>query len=61
MTRAVTLAGFALIAVAAVLLELTARHRGRATLADTIARAPRLLVLTTWLWLGWHLFARVDW
>lgn len=61
MTRAVTLAGFALIAVAALLLELSARHHGRATLPDTLAKAPRLLVLTLWLWLGWHLFTRATW
>jgi len=61
MTSTVTLAGFTLIAVAAVLLELSARRRDRATLADTITQAPRLVTLTAWLWLGWHLFARATW
>jgi hypothetical protein len=61
MTRTVTLAGFAMILLAALALELWSRRHDRATLVDTITRAPRLVTLTAWLWLGWHLFARVDW
>lgn len=61
MTRTITLAGFTLIALAALALELRSRRTDRATLPDTLTRAPRPLLLTTWLWLGWHLFTRTDW
>jgi hypothetical protein len=66
MTRAVTLAGYAVLVIAAISLELTARGRGRATFGDVVAlslrrRPVRLTLLAAWLWLGWHLFVRVDW
>jgi hypothetical protein len=66
MTRAVTLVGYAVFVTAAVALELTARARGRATFGDVVTlslrrRPVRLVVLAAWLWLGWHLFVRVDW
>jgi hypothetical protein len=66
MTRALTLAGYAVLVLAALGLELAARARGRATFGDVVAlalrrRPVRLVVLAAWLWLGWHLFVRVDW
>jgi Family of unknown function (DUF6186) len=66
-TRTVTLLGYAVLALVGVGLELRARagHRG-ATLARALAavgraRPIRALLLVGWLWLGWHLFVRVDW
>ncbi len=67
MTRLVTLLGYGLLAVCALVLELTARRAGRlATLGDVLGAAVgrwpvRLLVQAAWLWLGWHLFVRVEW
>lgn len=67
MSRAVTLAGYALLVAAAVGLELMARRRGRGTTfagAVALARRPwpgRALLLASWLWLGWHLFVRSHW
>jgi Family of unknown function (DUF6186) len=67
MSRAVILAGYVVIAVTAVALELAARRDRRwATAGDAIVvvtrRWPvRLLLLAGWLWLGWHVFVRVDW
>jgi hypothetical protein len=68
MSRAVTLAGYAVLAAVAIGLEIAARRgRGRgATLGEAldglVRRWPvRLLVLAVWLWVGWHVFVRVDW
>lgn len=67
MSRAVTLIGYAVLLAAAVGLELAARRwRRSATFAEALTavlarRSSRLLVLAGWLWLGWHLFVRVDW
>ena len=67
MTRAVTLAGYAVIALTAIGLEVAARRSTtRATFGDAVTAALRrpairLAVLAGWLWLGWHLFVRVDW
>jgi hypothetical protein len=67
MTRAVTLAGYVAILAAAVAFDVGARRRpGRATFGDVVTLVVRpwpvrLAVVATWLWLGWHLFARVDW
>jgi hypothetical protein len=67
MTRTITLLGYALVAVAAAALELVARRSGRvATLGQALAAARRwwplrAVLLAGWLWLGWHLFVRVDW
>ena len=66
-SRAVTLAGYALIATAAVGLEVIARRSGRlATFADALTTALRhwpcrILLLAGWLWLGWHVFVRAHW
>jgi hypothetical protein len=66
MSRSVTLLGYALLVVSAGGLEVAARRRGSATLGDALtitlrSRAARLTLLAAWLWLGWHLFVRVDW
>ena len=67
MSRGATLAGYAVLLVAAAAAELFARRRGRwATFAEALAMvraAPlaRLLLQAGWLWLGWHAFVRVDW
>ncbi|MDP9386659.1 MAG: DUF6186 family protein [Actinomycetota bacterium] len=67
MTRLVTLGGYAVVAAGALGLELVARRSGRfPTFAEAVAvilrRLPlRVMVALAWLWLGWHLFVRVDW
>ena len=67
MTRLVTLLGYGLIAACALGLELAARRSARlATFGqalDMMLRRPaiRVALLAAWLWLGWHLFVRVDW
>lgn len=67
MTRSVTLAGYVVVAVLAVALELAARRSPRlATFGEVLAlalrRLPwRLLVHAGWLWVGWHVFVRVEW
>jgi hypothetical protein len=66
-SRAVTLGGYAVIALLAIGLEVVARKSGRfATLGDVLAhglrRWPcRTLLQAGWLWLGWHLFVRTHW
>jgi hypothetical protein len=66
MSRPVTLAGYAVLVLVALGLELAGRARGRARFGDVVAlalrrRPVRLVLLAAWLWLGWHLFVRVDW
>lgn len=66
MTRLVTLAGYAAIAAWALGLEVAARRGAGGTLGDALAVAlrpwpVRMIVLAAWLWLGWHVFVRVDW
>jgi hypothetical protein len=67
MTRTVTLLGFAVVATAAVVLEVVARRSGRlstfpAALSVALRRWPfRVAAQLAWLWLGWHLFVRVEW
>jgi hypothetical protein len=66
MTRLVTLLGYAVIAASAVGVELAARRRGAGTFGDALAAAlcrwqVRMIVIAAWLWLGWHVFVRVDW
>jgi Family of unknown function (DUF6186) len=66
MTRLITLLGYAVIVATAVGLELAARRRGDGTFGDALAAAlrrwpVRMVVVAAWLWLGWHLFVRVDW
>lgn len=62
-SRTVTLAGYVILALAAVLIEARARTSGRATFGDAVSAAlrpwpGRLLILAGWLWLGWHTFVR---
>lgn len=67
MTRLVTLIGYFVIAVCALAAEIAARWTRRmATFASAVSlagsrRPSRLLLQAGWLWLGWHLFVRVDW
>jgi len=67
MTRELILAGYAAAATAAVALEAAAWRSGPpatlgATLSAVLRRRPaRFLLLAGWLWLGWHIFVRVDW
>ena len=63
--RAVTLAGWAVLAVAAAALEVRARRRpgrlvplGAAVALALRIRFVRFAALAGWLWLGWHLFVR---
>jgi hypothetical protein len=73
MNRGSTLAGFVILAAALVLRELSAQ-RARSqhrvprplTFGELVVGVARLShvrwpLLVGWLWLGWHLFARVDW
>jgi len=67
MTRELILAGYVAVVAADVALEAAERHRGTtatlgATLSAVLRRRPaRLLLLAGWLWLGWHVFVRVNW
>lgn len=66
MTRSATLAGYAVILLALVANELAARRDHRPTLGLVVASLTRWpptlwLLRAAWLWLGWHLFARVRW
>jgi hypothetical protein len=63
-SRNVTLAGYAVLAVAALAYELAARRwRRTPTLAEAVEwvtrwPAARALLLAGWLWVGWHVFVR---
>jgi hypothetical protein len=66
MNRTLTLIGYAVLAAVAVGLEVAARRGRGATLGEALRRLVRrtpvrLLVLAVWLWVGWHVFVRVDW
>ena len=67
MTRTVTLLGYAVVAASAVVLEVVARRSERpstfaAALSVALRRWPfRVAAQVAWLWLGWHLFVRVEW
>lgn len=67
MTRFVTVLGYVLLVLLSVGLELEARRLRRfATFGQVLTLAlrrwpVRLLLLAGWLWLGWHLFVRVEW
>ncbi len=64
MSRAVTLWGYAVLAVAALAYQVVGLAvRRTATLGQALTRvmrprAGRVLVLSAWLWTGWHLFVR---
>jgi len=65
--RTVILAGYVAVAIGALILETSARRGGPTasfgtTLSTVLRHRPaRFLVLAGWLWLGWHIFVRVDW
>ena len=64
MTRALTFAGYVVIAVAIGLHERRTRASGSATFVDALtlvtrSRVGRWALVGGWLWLGWHLFVRV--
>lgn len=67
MNRTVTLAGFALLAVAMLVYELVGLIWGRtARLGQTLhmvagSRWGRWVLLAVWMWLGWHVFVRASW
>lgn len=67
MNRDLILAGYVALAVAAVALELAARFTGRVPkLGDAVSvfnrTVPgRWLLLSAWLWAGWHFFVRARW
>lgn len=72
MSRGITLAGYVALVAALALQEVSARRATRKhqvgrqlTFAEIVAvvRRSRLRwpLLAGWLWLGWHLFARVSW
>lgn len=66
MTRVVTVAGYALIVVVGLGLELIARRSRRLAsfgemLTVALGRRPlRVLLQAGWLWIGWHVFVRVG-
>jgi hypothetical protein len=65
-TRTFTLWGYAVVAAAAIGLELAARRGVCATFGEALSVAVRrwpvrVLLLAGWGWLGWHMFVRVDW
>jgi hypothetical protein len=65
-SRTITFAGYAVIALAMVVAELVARRSGRVPTAgqalDVLRGRPvgRALLLAGWLWLGLHTFVRSD-
>jgi len=64
MNRAVTLWGYAVVAVVAAAYQVAGVVLGRtATLGEALrrvtkVRAGRFLLLAAWLWVGWHTFVR---
>jgi hypothetical protein len=62
--RDASFAAWALLAVAVVVIEATARRTRRlptltAAVGALTARSPlRVVLLLSWMWLGWHAFAR---
>jgi hypothetical protein len=66
-TRAITIAGFAAVITALIVLEIVGRRPASRipTLGEWLGyvmrpRSGRALVLLGWLWLGWHYFARLT-
>jgi hypothetical protein len=64
-TRAITIAGFAIVVTAMIVLEVLARRPGSRipTVGQWLGylmrmKIGRVLVLLGWWWLGWHYFAR---
>ena len=68
MIEDVSLGVWALLIAAVLVTETIARTRARRfpSIADLVhpllqPRVTRWLVYAGWLWLGWHVFVRVDW
>jgi hypothetical protein len=66
-TRAITIAGFAAIITALIVLEIAGRRPANRIpmLGEWLGyvmrpRTGRALILLGWLWLGWHYFARLT-
>ncbi len=64
-THAITVVGFTAIAISLIGLELAGRRAGsRVPTAGEMfgflmqTRITRVIILVSWGWLGWHLFAR---
>lgn len=66
MSRAVTLAGYALLVAAVLALQVVAVvGRRSATFGEAVSfvtrrRAGRWLLIAAWLWVGWHVFVRAH-
>ena len=67
MTRTLTLAGYAVLAAGMLGVQAAGRVGARrlvtfgvVLLLLTGRRPAQLLLVAAWLWLGWHLFVRVD-
>jgi hypothetical protein len=63
MTPSQAYAVYTAVALGFVACEIVARRRNLPTSADVMSllmrsRVSKALVLTGWLWLGWHLFVR---
>lgn len=67
MSRTITLAGFAILALAILGYELAGLlWRRTPTLGDALSlvtrsRSGRWVILAGWMWVGWHLFVRASW
>jgi hypothetical protein len=66
MTRTIFLTAYAVILTAALGFHVAGHVWGRTMTFDGFMRAllrwapVRWLIVLAWLWLGWHLFVRVD-
>jgi Family of unknown function (DUF6186) len=63
MTSWILGAGFVVLAVVGLAVELTARLRKRPTAGELMGilvatRTGRLVVVALWVWVGWHFLAR---
>ena len=67
MSRDLIVAGYLVIAAAAVALGIIARLTNRVpTLGEAVTsinttRGGRWVLIAAWLWAGWHFFVRASW
>lgn len=67
MSREIIVAGYLVLAVAGIGVEVAARLTGRLpTLGEAVAAVNhrltgRWLLLAAWIWAGWHFFVRASW
>ena len=63
MSRTITLGGYLVLAAALVALQWAPRTPTFGELLTALLQRPvtRWLLLAGWLWIGWHVFVRVDW